>query len=104
MDSIFRTEQEPWRLRDEHKLVAEEFNNYQKIHEINPTIIEPKRFKILKGDWPNHMIIGYINSGQMKYCPETKSFNVWPVFDPNNIDERRAKNWSRVYYRACQKV
>ncbi len=28
--------------------------------------------------------------GQMKYYPETKSFNVWPVFDPENIDKRRA--------------
>ncbi|MCB0278678.1 MAG: hypothetical protein KDD94_04200, partial [Calditrichaeota bacterium] len=23
--------------------------------------------------------------------PETKSFNVWPVFDPENIDKRRAE-------------
>ncbi len=28
--------------------------------------------------------------GQMKYYPATKSFNVWPVFDPANIDKRRA--------------
>jgi hypothetical protein len=28
--------------------------------------------------------------GQMKYYPETKSFNVWPVYDPENIDQRRA--------------
>jgi hypothetical protein len=28
--------------------------------------------------------------GQMKYYPETKSFNVWPVYDPINIDKRRA--------------
>jgi len=32
-----------------------------------------------------------IYGGQMKYYPETKSFNVWPVFDPINIDERRAE-------------
>jgi hypothetical protein len=32
-----------------------------------------------------------IYGGQMKYYPETKSFNVWPVFDPANIDERRAE-------------
>lgn len=31
-----------------------------------------------------------IYGGQMKYYPETKSFNVWPVLDPENIDERRA--------------
>jgi len=30
-----------------------------------------------------------IYGGQMKYYPETKSFNVWPVFDPVNIDKRR---------------
>ncbi|MEM6720463.1 MAG: DUF6624 domain-containing protein [Bacteroidota bacterium] len=28
--------------------------------------------------------------GQMKYYPETKSFNLWPVYDPANIDKRRA--------------
>jgi hypothetical protein len=32
-----------------------------------------------------------IYGGQMKYYPETKNFNVWPVFDPVNIDERRAE-------------
>jgi len=32
-----------------------------------------------------------IYGGQMKYYPETKSFNVWPIYDPVNIDKRRAK-------------
>lgn len=32
-----------------------------------------------------------IYGGQMKYYPETKSFNIWPVFDPRNIDKRRAE-------------
>lgn len=32
-----------------------------------------------------------IYGGQMKYYPETKSFNVWPVYDPVNIDIRRAE-------------
>lgn len=32
-----------------------------------------------------------IYGGQMKFYPETKSFNVWPVFDPENIDKRRAE-------------
>lgn len=32
-----------------------------------------------------------IYGGQMKYYPETKSFNVWPIFDPVNIDKRRAE-------------
>jgi len=27
----------------------------------------------------------------MKYYPKTKTFNVWPVYDPVNIDKRRAK-------------
>ncbi|MEO1031445.1 MAG: DUF6624 domain-containing protein [Bacteroidota bacterium] len=30
-----------------------------------------------------------IYGGQMKYYPDTKSFNLWPVYDPKNIDERR---------------
>ena len=29
--------------------------------------------------------------GQMKYYPETQSMNVWPVYDPANIDKRRAE-------------
>ena len=32
-----------------------------------------------------------IYGGQMKYYPETKSFNLWPVFEPENIDKRRAE-------------
>ncbi len=32
-----------------------------------------------------------IYGGQMKYYPKTKSFNLWPVFDPENIDKRREK-------------
>ncbi|MFQ3174665.1 MAG: hypothetical protein ACI8W0_001789 [Flavobacterium sp.] len=28
---------------------------------------------------------------QMKYYPEQKSFNVWPVCDPVNIDKRRSE-------------
>ena len=32
-----------------------------------------------------------IYGGQMKYYPDTKSFNVWPVFEPENIDKRRAE-------------
>ncbi|MFK7813463.1 MAG: DUF6624 domain-containing protein [Maribacter sp.] len=32
-----------------------------------------------------------IYGGQMKFYPETKSFNVWPVLDPKNVDKRRAK-------------
>ncbi|MCZ4318390.1 hypothetical protein O4H26_05250 [Aequorivita viscosa] len=32
-----------------------------------------------------------IYGGQMKYYPETKSFNLWPVYDPANIDKRRTE-------------
>ena len=32
-----------------------------------------------------------IYGGQMKWYPETQSFNVWPVYDPENIDKRRAE-------------
>ncbi|TRZ42605.1 hypothetical protein DMZ48_12990 [Robertkochia solimangrovi] len=32
-----------------------------------------------------------IYGGQMKYYPETKCFNIWPVYDPVNIDKRRAE-------------
>ncbi len=32
-----------------------------------------------------------IYGGQMKYYPETKTFNVWPIYDPVNIDKRRAE-------------
>ena len=32
-----------------------------------------------------------IYGGQMKYYPKTKSFNVWPVYDPINIDKRRVE-------------
>ena len=30
-----------------------------------------------------------IYGGQIKYYPETKSFNVWPIIDPENVDKRR---------------
>ncbi len=29
--------------------------------------------------------------GQMKWYPKTKTFNIWPVYDPVNIDKRRAE-------------
>lgn len=32
-----------------------------------------------------------IYGGQMKYYPKTKSFNLWPVYDPVNIDKRRTE-------------
>jgi hypothetical protein len=32
-----------------------------------------------------------VYGGQIKYYPETKSFNVWPIVDPENVDKRRAE-------------
>jgi len=32
-----------------------------------------------------------IYGGQMKWYPALKTFNVWPVYDPINIDKRRAE-------------
>jgi hypothetical protein len=32
-----------------------------------------------------------IYGGQIKYYPETQSFNVWPIVDPENVDQRRAE-------------
>lgn len=32
-----------------------------------------------------------IYGGQIKYYPETKSFNVWPIIDSTNIEPRRAE-------------
>ena len=32
-----------------------------------------------------------IYGGQIKYYPETKSFNVWPIINPVNVDQRRAE-------------
>mgnify|MGYP006865024451 FL=1 len=32
-----------------------------------------------------------IYGGQIKYYPETESFDVWPIKDPENVDKRRAE-------------
>lgn len=32
-----------------------------------------------------------IYGGQIKYYPKTKSFDVWPIKDPKNVDKRRAE-------------
>ena len=149
LDTIFRTEQEPIRLRDAfmktHGDESKEFLEQQEIYEKNHAINEKKIRAILdKSGWPKKEIIGergnrticnviqhaendirikylpmmkqavldkqlnpqllvraedriatergdlQIYGGQMKFYPETKSFNVWPVFDPVNIDKRRA--------------
>jgi|GEM_PF-2388307 len=150
LDSVYRSEQEPIRLRDSfistHGADSEQAQAQQKIYERNHVINERKVRAILDSHgWPAKSVIGeqgnltisnvlqhsandirikylpmmrqavqegnlhprflvraedriatdrgdlQIYGGQMKYYPETKSFNVWPVFDPANIDERRAK-------------
>lgn len=32
-----------------------------------------------------------VYGNQVKYYPETKSFDVWPIIDPENVDKRRAE-------------
>ncbi|WP_245980589.1 DUF6624 domain-containing protein [Flagellimonas lutimaris] len=32
-----------------------------------------------------------IYGGQIKYYPETNTFDVWPIVDPENVDKRRAE-------------
>ena len=34
--------------------------------------------------------IDQVYGGQIKYYPKTKSFDVWPIADPENVDKRRA--------------
>ncbi|MEO0527153.1 MAG: DUF6624 domain-containing protein [Bacteroidota bacterium] len=148
LDTIWRTEQEPIRLRDSLMRVygAEslEFKKQEEIVYENHKINEKKILKILENQgWPGENIIGeqgslticnviqhsgieirlkylpmmrkavkenelrpgllaraedriatdqgelQIYGGQIKYYPETKSFNVWPIMDPENVDERR---------------
>lgn len=148
IDTIWKTEQEPIRLRDsliaiygaDHKLVKKQDLIIDENHAIN----EKKVKRILnKYGWPTKEMAGergnwticnviqhsdnkvrlqylpmmrqavkdnkleprflvraedriatergdlQIYGGQMKYYPETKSFNLWPILDPENIDKRR---------------
>ncbi|WP_235855756.1 DUF6624 domain-containing protein [Flagellimonas aequoris] len=32
-----------------------------------------------------------VYGGQIKYYPKTKTFDVWPIVDPENVDKRRAE-------------
>ena len=150
LDTIWRTEQTPIRLRDSlitiYGAESKEAEVYQKEYRKNHMVNIKKIKKILnKYDWPELTQIGeegnrticnvlqhadqetrehyipvmkqsvldkkleprflvraedriatdkgelQIYGGQMKYYPETKSFNIWPVFDPVNIDKRRAE-------------
>jgi hypothetical protein len=150
LDTVWQTEQEPIRRRDELiRLLgadAEEVKEQQEIYEKNHLINEKIVREILDTHgWPTKEMVGnhgnwticnviqhsdneirikylplmqqavkenklearflvraedriatergdlQLYGGQMKYYPETKSFNLWPVFEPENIDLRRAK-------------
>jgi len=150
LDTIYKTEQEPIRLRDSlmamHGVESDEAQAQQTIYEKNHAINEKKVRAILDAyGWPDLELIGdqgnltisnvlqhsensirvkylpmmreavrtgnlhprflvraedriatergalQIYGGQMKYYPETKSYNVWPVYDPANVDKRRAE-------------
>ncbi|MFK8104256.1 MAG: DUF6624 domain-containing protein [Saprospiraceae bacterium] len=149
LDTVWRTEQEPIRLRDSLGKVfgyeSQEFQKEQERYEKNHQVNEKKITDLLeKNGWPSEDLIGengnlticnvlqhstmevrlaylpmmraavknkklparllaraedriatdrgelQIYGGQIKYYPETKTFNVWPIFDPVNVDKRRA--------------
>jgi len=150
LDTIWKTEQEPIRLRDSlgkvHGYESVEFQKQNDVYHRNHDINEKKILEILDMQgWPSKNIIGeqgnlticnvlqhsgveirikylptmrqaveekelvprllaraedrlatdrgdlQIYGGQIKYYPETKSFNVWPIIDPANVDQRRAE-------------
>lgn len=150
LDTIYRAEQEPIRMRDammeKYGVESEQAQKYQEIYKKNHITNEKKVREILDTyGWPDKEMIGeqgnvticaviqhsdneirieylplmrkavldkqlhprflvraedriatergdlQIYGGQMKYYPETKTFNVWPVYDPVNIDKRRAE-------------
>jgi len=148
LDTIWRTEQEPLRVRDSlgrvYGFESKEFQKQQKICDKNHRINEKKIIKLLeKQGWPDEIDVGeqgslticnviqhssneirvkylplmkdavrnkklqprllaraedrlatdngnlQVYGGQIKYYPETKSFDVWPIVDPENVDKRR---------------
>lgn len=150
LDTIWRTEQTPIRLRDSLGRVfgfeSEEFNKQNDVYHKNHIINERKIIEILETQgWPSKDKIGeqgslticnviqhsdneirlkylpmmreavkkkalqprllaraedriatergdlQIYGGQIKYYPATKSFDVWPIVDPANVDKRRAE-------------
>ena len=149
LDTIWRTEQGPIRLRDSlmeaYGADSKQFQEQQEIYEKNHVINERKVKSILdEYGWPTKEMIGehgnwticnviqhsdnairlkylpmmrqavkekkleprmlgraedriatergdlQVYGTQIKYYPETKTLNVWPVFDPVNVDKRRA--------------
>ncbi|WP_394747549.1 DUF6624 domain-containing protein [Spongiimicrobium salis] len=150
LDTIYRAEQEPIRLRDslaeKFGMESEERRIQNEIYKKNHILNEAKIKGLLSNyGWPSKDSIGELGSlticnvlqhsspevrvqflpmmreavlskkldprflvraedriatdrgdlqiygGQVKYYPETKRFDVWPVYDPVNIDKRRAK-------------
>lgn len=150
LDTIWKTEQTPIRLRDSlmkvHGPESEEAQQQQALYKENHEINEKKIIEILTSQgWPEKETIGeqgnlticnvlqhsemsvrqkylpmmrdavkdgklhprllaraedrlatdrgelQIYGGQVKYYPETKTFNVWPIHDPANVDKRRAE-------------
>ena len=150
LDTIWKAEQRPIRLRDslmeihgaESALVKEQQAIYEKNHIINEKKVKDildkygwptKEMAGEQGNWTICNVIQHANNsvriqylplmrqavkekkleprflvraedriatergdlqiygGQMKYYPETKSFNLWPVFEPENIDKRRTE-------------
>lgn len=150
IDDIWKTEQEPIRLRDSlmaiHGVDSELVKEQQLIIDKNHIVNEDRVKNILeKHGWPTKDMIGergnwticnviqhsdndvriqylplmkqavkdkkleprflvraedriatergdlQIYGGQMKYYPETENFNLWPVYDPENIDKRRTE-------------
>lgn len=150
LDTVWRSEQEPIRLRDSlgkvHGYESEEFQQQNEIYHRKHDINEKKILEILDTQgWPDISIVGeqghsticnvlqhsgievrkkyiammkkavkekglaprllarsedrlatdrgelQIYGGQIKYYPETESFNVWPIIDPENVDKRRTE-------------
>jgi hypothetical protein len=150
LDTMWRTEQEPIRVRDSLGKVygyeSEEFQKQNEVYHKNHDLNEKKLLDLLDTQgWPDINIVGeqghlticnvlqhsgievrkkyipmmkeavkekglaprllarsedrlatdrgelQIYGGQIKYYPETKSFNVWPILDPENVDKRRAE-------------
>ncbi len=150
LDTIFKIEQEPIRLRDslmkiygaESKLVQEQ----QTVADINHEVNERKIKKLIDTyGWPDKSVVGeqgsltvcnviqhsdnevrlkylpimkkavmdgklsprflaraedriatergdlQVYGTQIKYYSETLNFNVWPIYDPSNVDKRRAE-------------
>jgi hypothetical protein len=150
LDTIWRTEQEPIRVRDSlgkvHGYESEEFKKQNEIYHRNHDLNEKTILGLLDTQgWPDINVAGeqghlticnvlqhsgievrkkyipmmrmavkekglaprllarsedrlatdrgelQIYGGQIKYYPETKNFNVWPILDPKNVDKRRSE-------------